>query len=199
MANGMRIQSPTTKQVVKKFNGFQKDAETVLQRTVADFKSRAPAWVSAAVSETYGISKKEVKGAFTGAKKTAGSISAGGKQIDCIGLVYSGRVLTPLRFKMKPTKRPVRNRPYQVSAEIFKGQRKVLGSDIFLGSNKGGGYIPFQRKGDSRLPIESKKTVSIPQMIGNAQVEAQIRTNIDEGLSKRVEHHFNQVMKKHEQ
>jgi hypothetical protein len=98
---------------------------------------------------------------------------------------------------MKPGKRPAKNKPYQVTAEIFKGRRVQLSSSAFLGSNGGSSFLPFQRESDSRLPIKSIKTVSVPQMIGNPTVQTQIQANIEDGLSKRVEHHFNQAMKKH--
>lgn len=181
--------------LIKDIQKINKEAENVVTKTVSDFKSRAPAWVSAAVTETYGISKSDVKGAFTGAKKSAGTIKASGNEVDNIGLVYKGRVLTPTHFKMKPKTKPEGNKPYQVTAEIYKGKRKVLSSIAFLADNRGGGYIPFQRKGKARLPVESIKTVSVPQMIENKDVAAKVGENIEAGLGKRVEHHLNQALK----
>ena len=194
----IEINLPNYEKTKKQLHAINKDAEGVVKRTVSDFKSRAPAWVSAAVTETYGIAKSEVKGAFSGAKKTAGRVKLKGTTIDNIGLVYSGRVLTPLRFKMKPTAPPARRPmpPYQITAEIYKGKRKGLASNAFLGSNKGGGFIPFQRTSESRLPIKSIKTVSVPQMLGNETVSTQIQQNIEDGLEKRLEHHLAQALKR---
>lgn len=186
--------------------GASKDCEIAIKRTTSDFKSRAPAWVSKAVTATYGIAAKEVKAAMTGGKKTTGTIKVKGTVVDNVGLVYAGRALTPIHFKMKPKARPKgikdetgrtirRAKPYQVTAEIYKGKRKVLGSGVFLGSN-GSSDIPFQRKGATRTPIEAIRTVSVPQMIENEDVAAQIRKNIDEGLTKRIEHHTEQILKK---
>ena len=148
---------------------INKDAEKAIRATLSDFKSRAPAWISAAVSEEYTIKKSEVKGAMTGAKKI-GSIKVSGVAVDNIGLEYTGRVLTPIHFKMKPKKPPAKKekdvrlipgdnigsdsdvmqvhpiKAYQVTAEIHKGKSKSLGSSVFLGSNGGEGYIPFQRR-----------------------------------------------------
>lgn len=199
-------------------NAMNKDTEHAVQRTVSDFKSRAPAWVSAAVSEEYTIKKSEVKAALTGAKKI-GSIKVSGIAIDNIGLEYSGRLLTPLHFKMKPKRPSVKKdkapclipgeniggvsdvvavhpvKAYQISMEVHKGKAKALPGDAFLGSNKGGAFIPFQRVGDGRKPIYPLKTVSVPQMITNEKVAETIQKNIEEGLTKRLEHHTQQAMK----
>ena len=84
---------------------------------------------------------------------------------------------------------------YNITAEVYRGKRKTIGT-AFLGSNGGGGYIPFQREGDRRTPIKSIKTVSVPQMITNPRVSEKITEAIDEGLRKRLEHHLEQEMKK---
>jgi len=202
---------------------MNKQSETVVKRTVSDFKSRAPAWVSAAVTEYYAIKKSDVKGAMTGVKKGIGKIKVAGVTVDEISLVYSGRLLTPTHFKMKPTTPPKKRdkdtrlipgqniksdkavgdvaivnplAPYQVTAEIKKGHRVTFPGQTFLGTNKGAGYIPFQRQSDERTDIKSIKTVSIPQMITNEQVGEEIKKKIDEGLSKRLEHNLQQELAK---
>ncbi len=195
-------------------------AEKAVKKTVSDFKSRAPAWISAAVVEHYGIKKAEVKDAISGTRK-AGSIRIAGISVDNVGIVYSGRPLTPTHFKMKPTKPPAKKvkeyrrvpgdgvnggngdvamvkppAPYTIKAEIIKGKRVTLRSDAFLGTNKGEGYIPFQRTGTGRTPIKSIKTLSIPQMITNGDVAEQIRRNISEGLTARLKHHLERELEK---
>lgn len=195
-------------------------AQKAINRTVSDFKSRGPAWISQAVTDTYGIKKAEVKDAISGTRK-AGKIKISGTLIDNVAIEYSGRPLTPTHFKMKPTRVPAKREkdfrrvpgagvgeggndvamvkapaPYTVTAEVFKGKRKVLGSDVFLGTNKGTGVIPFQRTGEGRTPIKSVKSTSVPQMITNPEVAEQIQKNIDEGLSKRLQHHVEQELKK---
>lgn len=212
---------PNYSNMVKKLQALNKDSEIAMQRTVNDFKSRAPAWVSAGVTEHYTIKKSEVKGALTGAKKGVGTVKVKGITVDNVQLEYSGRLLTPTHFKMKPTKPPEKRAkekrlipggnvsggngagdvatvlppaPYTVTAEIIKGQRKSLGDGTFLGTNKGDGYIPFQRTGEGRTPIASIKTVSIPQMITGKGAES-IQAKIDEGLTKRLEHHTERLLK----
>lgn len=200
---------------------MDKAAERAVKKTVSDFKSRAPAWISAAVTEHYGIKKAEVKDAISGTKK-AGKVNVGGVAVDNVAIEYSGRPLTPTHFKMKPTKIPAKREkeyrrvpgagvgeggsdvamvkppaPYSITAEIKKGKRVTIGDgQAFLGTNKGTGMIPFQRTDESRTPIKSIKTVSIPQMITNPEVAEEIQKNIDEGLSKRLQHHVEQELKK---
>ena len=204
----------------EQLQGMDEAAERAVKRTVSDFKSRAPAWISQAVTEHYGIKKAEVKDAITGTKKV-GKVNIGGVAVDNAAIEYSGRPLTPTHFKMKPTKVPAKREkdfrrvpgagvgeggsdvamvkapaPYSITAEIKKGKRVKLSSGAFLGTNKGTGMIPFQRTGDGRTPIESIKTVSVPQMFTNPEVAEQIQKNIDEGLSKRLQHHVEQELKK---
>ena len=44
----------------EQLQGMDEAAERAVKRTVSDFKSRAPAWISQAVTEHYGIKKAEV-------------------------------------------------------------------------------------------------------------------------------------------
>ena len=205
----------------QELQGMDEAAQRAVKKTVSDFKSRGPGWISSAVTEQYGIKKSEVKDAITGTKK-AGKVNLGGVAVDNVAIEYSGRPLTPTHFKMKPTKVPAKRAgeykrvpgagvgesgnevamvkppaPYKITAEIKKGKRVTIGSgDAFLGTNKGTGMIPFQRTKASRTPIKSIKTVSVPQMITNEAVAEKIQQNIDEGLSKRLQHHVEQELKK---
>ncbi|MBQ9229067.1 MAG: hypothetical protein IJ680_01265 [Paludibacteraceae bacterium] len=206
-------------QVQAESKDIQKKAEKAVKRTVSDFKSRAPAWISAAVVEEYGIKKSDVKDAISG-KKKAGSINVGGIVVDNVAIEYRGRPLTPTHFKMRPTKPPARRvkdfrrvpgsgvgegskvamvkppAPYKITAEIKKGKRVQLSADAFLGSNKGAGNIPFQRTGTGRTPIKSIKTVSVPQMVTNEKVAEKITENINENLGKRLQYHLERELKK---
>lgn len=204
----------------EQLQGMDEAAERAVKKTVSDFKSRAPGWISSAVTEHYGIKKAEVKDAITSAKKV-GSINIGGVSVDNVAIKYSGRPLTPTHFKMKPTKIPAKREkeyrrvpgarvgkgggvamvkvpvPYSITAEIKKGKRVTIGDgQAFLGTNKGTGMIPFQRTGEGRTPVKSIKTVSVPQMVTNPEVAEQIQKNIDEGLSKRLQHHVEQELRK---
>ena len=193
--SGIEIEFPNLKDIEKKIAAHEKAAGKALRRTVSDFKSRAPAWISAAVVEEYGIKKADVKSAIS-AKQKAGSISIGGISVDNIQIVYQGRVLTPTHFKLKPTARP--QKKYKVTAVIKAGQRQQLSSIAFLAHAGGAGtiQIPFQRTGSSRLPVKVIKTLSIPQMVTNEKVAASIQKKITEGLGKRFQHHLEQEISK---
>ena len=194
------------KKLVKKLENINKDSEKAIKRTVSDLKSRGPAQVTKAATATYGIKSGEVTKAGKIAKGTAKVIKSS-QVVDTIQLTYEGRPLTPTHFKMKPTTRSkgtkdengktVRKaRQQTITAEIFKGQRKGLGPNVFLGSNGGGTDIPFQRKGSAHLPIEGVKTLSIPQMITNDKVSQEIQKNLDELLIDRLNHNVEQALKK---
>ncbi len=207
----------------EKLEKMDAQSQTVVKRTISDFKSRAPAWVSAAVVKEYAIKRAEVKGAMTGVKKGIGVIKVAGVTVDEVSLVYSGRRLTPTHFRMEPSTPPeeraegmrlipgrnIRSQspvgavatvtplaPYQVTAEIKKGKRVTFSGQVFLGTNKGAGYIPFRRKSDERTDIKSIKTVGIPQMITNKKVGVQIKEKINKGLAKRLEHHLQRQLAK---
>lgn len=182
----------------KQIDQINKYSETAIQRTTNDFVSRAPAWVSKAVASVYGVSTKDVKSAYKkGAGKASGKVKVKGVQIDNKVLFYQGRVLTPTHFKMRPSKAPkTKKRAKEVTAEIFKGRRKGLGSKVFLAGNGSGKAIPFVRKGDSAYPIKAIRTLSVPQMITNKKVKGLINDSINENLQKRLEHHVDTQLKR---
>lgn len=193
----MEVTLKNYRELIGEFNLMPAQATKVINRTVGDFKKRGPGWVSQEVCKEYNIKKKEVTAAKTGTRNKAGTISIRGRRLDSLSLVYEGRLLTPTHFTMKPTSRPAGNRRYNISAKIKKtGGRKVLSSRAFLGHSGRAGtiQIPFQRVGESRLPINAIKTLSIPQMITNEQVGGRIHDRIEEELGKRFEHNLNQIM-----
>ncbi len=202
----------------------EEKSEKAIKRTVSDFKTRAQAWVSAAIVKVYNIKKTDIKKCFKGAKKGPGTIKIKSVYADNIQLTYEGRLLTPTHFGMRPGKPPARRMkdrrlipgqvvksnntvgpvasvkpiaPYQISVEVFKGKRKTIKKEnVFLGSNGGEGFIPFQRTGSEREDLTVIRSTSVPQMITNKTVGDDIKTNITEGLIKRLEHHVQQEMKK---
>ena len=158
-----------------------KNSAKAIDATVRDFKSRAPGWVKKVVREHYNIPANQINGKSKDGGRSAGRISVAGTNVATARLIYKGRVLTPTHFKMKPTRR--KKRPYVVSAEIKKGQRKDMpgepGRPIFLGGTGGAGkQIPFQREGKDRLPIVAIKTVSVPQMVSNEKVSDDIQKTL---------------------
>lgn len=193
----MDVSVPNFANVIGSLKGLNADVEKAIQRTIADCKSRGPAQVTKAITAVYGIKSSEVTAAGKAAKggaKTVGHIKIKGVTVDSVQLTYSGRVLTPTHFSMTPKSRPEGNKKYTVKAAIFKGQKKVLGSGVFLApSGAAGPYIPFKREGKVRTPIEAIRTVSIPQMITNERVAADIQARMDELLATRLQHNADRI------
>ena len=173
-------------------------SKKVVQRTIADFKSRGPSWISQEVTKEYNIKKADVNEAKKGIRGGS-SVRIHGTRIDNLSIVYKGRPLTPTHFGMKPTVRPSKG-PYVVTALIKRASgRKPLGEKVFLGTSKNAKentpQLPFQRKGDARYPIDVVKTVSVPQMITDENVSENIHKRINTELGKRLEHHLKRLSK----
>lgn len=183
--------------VMAEIQDMRSRSEKVVQRTVADFRTRAPSWISQEVAKEYNIKKADVNEAKKGIKKGRSSVRVHGTRIDDLSIIYRGRVLTPTHFGMRPTARPAKG-PYVVTAQIKKTSgRKPLSGKAFLGTSKNASedtpQLPFQRKGDERLPVEVIKTLSVPQMITNDTVSENIHERINTELGKRLEHHLKRL------
>ena len=195
------VKIPNFSKMVGVLKDLNKDVDKAISRTISDCKQRGPAQVTKAVTAVYGIKSAEVTEAGKTAKggaKSVGSIKVSGVKVDSVQLIYKGRVLTPTHFSMTPKKRPAPGKKYKVSASIIKGQKKALGSSVFLAASGSAGTteIPFKRTTAKRLPIEAVKTVSIPQMITNEKVSADIKARMDELLATRLKHNTERLAKK---
>ena len=195
------VKMPNFSKMVGNLKALNKDVDKAVGRTIADCKTRAPAQVTKAVTAVYGIKSSEVTEAGKGAKKgakTVGSIKVSGVNVDSVQLIYQGRLLTPVHFSMTPKKRPEGGKKYTVKAAVYKGKKKVLGSGVFLAPSGSAGTteIPFKRTTEKRYPIEVIRTVSIPQMITNENVAADIQVRMDELLEKRLQHNTERIASK---
>ena len=59
--------------------------------------------------------------------------------------------------------------------------------------NGGERYLPFQRQGDARYPIDVIRTVSIPQMITNDKVKEEIQQKVDREALERLRHNADRI------
>lgn len=204
--------------IVKKLQKLEDGGKVAIKRTVSDFSTRAPAWVTKGIREHYGVDKAAINEAGPTVKKGASSVKVDGITVDSVTLKYRGRTLTPVHFNMSPKQRPdgqqnqytrvpgqaiagagdvAMIRPpkkYNVKATIIKGKRTNLPTGTFIASANGGSTLPFQRKSEARKPIEAVRTLSVPQMIDGRARET-IEEMISENLGKRFEHHIQQAMK----
>ena len=195
------VKMPNFTKMVGDLKGLNKDIDKAISRTISDCKTRGPAQVTKAVTAVYGIKSGEVTAAGKAAKggaKTVGSIKVSGVSVANVQLIYKGRLLTPTHFSMTPKKRPEGGKKYKVKAAIYKGKKKALGTGAFLAPSGSAGTteIPFKRTTEKRYPIEAIKTVSIPQMIGNDTVAADIQKRMDELLATRLQHNTERLAKK---
>lgn len=206
--------------LAKQIQKLGKGGETAIKRTVSDFTTRAPAWVSKGIRQHYGVDTAAIKEAGPKTKKGATSIKVSGISVDGATLEYKGRTLTPTHFKMSPKVRPSGQqakqirvpgqaiatakgspvamiRPpkkYTVKATILKGGRASMKPGTFIASGNGGATLPFQRTDEGRTPIEAVRTLSVPQMI-SGKAKQTIEETISTKLAERFEHHVQQAMK----
>lgn len=187
------------KNIEKELGKMSAQSEKVLRATGSDMKSRIPGYVAQEVVKTYGIKKSEINPSKKSPRKLAGRISVRGETVSEVTVVYSGRTLTPVHFSMTPKKPDQKGkrvaRRKKIKATVKKGQQKVLHSQAFLGSNRGGGYIPFRRTGKAQYPIEAIKTLSLPQMVDGDGVRDRIEERINVELEKRLAHNMERFMK----
>lgn len=174
-----------------------------VSNTIKDIKSRAPGWIASETAAVYNIKKTEITPAKTeeNRKKKAVSISTSGGTLETVSIVYRGRTLTPIHFSMTP-KMPRKQKKYSISFEVFKGNRmRIRGRYLttpFLAPVKRGSdkYIVFQRKSFKRTDMESIRTVSVPQMLGNSKVQSGINEKIIGSVEQRLQHHLDRFAPK---
>ncbi len=197
MGGTMQVVLTNYNDLMRQFNSIRTGSEKAVRRTINDFKSRGPGWISQEIAAEYNIKKKDINEAKKSVGKNGNSIKIAGTKVDDLAILYRGRLLTPTHFGMKPTTRPT-DGAYVVSAQIKKaGGRKPLGNRVYLARAGGQGttQIPFQRRGAARTPTDVIKTLSVPQMITNKDVSDNIRDRIGKELGKRLQHHLEQCCK----
>ena len=212
----MNVEVQNLEEILSGLNKRKEYVAKAVNSTCRDFKSRGPGWISKAVTQEYTIKASEVKGALKGSHNV-GVISLGGVRLDDIRLEYSGRVLTLSHFRYTPKApatlgkkrglipgqatangQPVvwayQRKKKAIKVEVHKGDKKILGGRYdttpFIASMKGSPSMPFQRRSDTRTDVESFRSVSVPQMITNEKVTKDINDRINDGLSKRLQHHL---------
>lgn len=220
---GINVSYSGASDIVKKLQKLEHGGEVAIKRTVSDFTSRAPGWVSKGIREHYGVDTAAIKDAATKPKRGRTSIRVAGIAVDGATLEYKGRTLTPTHFKMSPRAQPTARqkkqlrvpgqaiattkdspvamvappKPYTVKATIIKGQRVSLGGGTFIAQSTKDGQqvpLPFQKTGEGRTPIEAVRTLSVPQMI-DGRAHDTIEQTISEKLGERFQHHVAQAMK----
>lgn len=216
-SGGFTVSTSGGADVVRHLRKLENGGKVAIERTVSDFATRAPAWVSKGIREHYGVDASAIKDAAKKPRRGKTTINVAGITVDGVTLEYKGRTLTPVHFKMSPKKQPETQqkkpiripgqaiaggptvamiRPpkaYKVKATIIKGKRVSLPSGTFIASANGA-TLPFQRTGEGRTPIEAVRTLSVPQMIDGRARET-IEQTINEKLGDRFQHNMERAIK----
>lgn len=217
-SGGFTVATAGADEIVKRLRKLENGGKVAIERTVSDFTTRAPAWVSKGIREHYGVDAAAIRDAATKPKRGKTSIKVSGISVSGATLEYKGRLLTPVHFKMSPKRTPealqkttIRvpgqsiadgspvamvqpPKSYKVKATIIKGKRTTLPTGTFIATARNA-TIPFQRSSEKRYPIEAVRTLSVPQMIDGRARET-IEQKIGEELGKRFAHHIEQITKR---
>lgn len=200
----------------KQIDGMKKAPRKVVKAITSDAKKRVPGWVAAEVSKVYGVKKGEITGQKIGTVKPRGEsieqvqIVYTGRVLTPTHFGMSPKAPKPDRgaYTLKATVIKGERTTLGKVKKLTKKQRAELAknftrsgsqnsdhSPIMLmhtgnAKSEGTNYIPFQRKSTDRDNVEAIKTVSLPQMVSSKRTEEGIRTAINNGISKRLDHHM---------
>ena len=89
---------------------------------------------------------------------------------------------------------------YSITLQIKKGKKERLrgkyGTPPFIAPAASGSatMIPFQRSPAGKYPVTAIHTLSVPQMIDNETVNANIYKKLNDETAKRLEHHMKRVL-----
>lgn len=215
----VRCQVKNCEKLMKRLNDMKNAPQKVLDALEADAKKRIPGWVATEVTKVYGIKKADVPSKIGSLKIVGQSIKDlkfiySGRKITPAHFNMSPTAPNPGgSYTLKATIRKGKRSTYGKIKKLTKKQRAALGknftqsgtqksekSPIMLmhtGNTRvdGTNYIPFQRVSKDRKDIIAIKPTSLKQMIENEQVSEGIKTAINEGLQKRLDHHMNRFMK----
>lgn len=171
--------------------GFEKEVgaatRNALNRTIDHVISKS----GQLVSKAYSIKSGDVKKTFSNIKRPSNS------NLEA-SITSKGHLLSLGRFPHSPT-RPIKNTKRtkrQVKVQIKRpGGKKTVAADpkAFIASTGAKSadkmqYNVFRRVGNSRLPIQIVRTLSVPQMITNEKVAEQILESANNMLNQRLEH-----------
>lgn len=210
----INIEVKNAKQVIKELDNVLHPLKVPIQRTVSDFKSRAPGWASKVIAKHYGVNRRDITEAIV-SKKAMGKFYIQGEAIDNMCIIFAGRPLTPIHFNMMPNNPGQRKKEkiikigkkdgkkkvltiskpehYDVSAEIIKSNRKVFnprGGGVFIAPAAAGQtLIPWHREAGTK-DIEPIKTLSVPQMVAAQRVRKDMQDTLNKNVEKRFLHNL---------
>lgn len=197
--SAITMQVQNYKKLLDQIGSIQKKGEVAMQRTVSDMKSRLPSPIATTVKKYYSIETSEINPTSTKAVqgKEAAKIKVEGDTVASLALVYEGRVLTPQGhgFGLKETKK--KNGHTKIQMKVKKKQRELSGQygTAFMAPASAGSStrIPFQRL-PSTGAVEVIRTIAVPEMIDNEEVNAAIYERIGDIVNKRAANNFKRLL-----
>lgn len=181
--------------------GDQKAAKA-LQQTVNYMKGHGPQWIARVAKGYYALPGTKLN---PNTKAGKGSVSASGSTIASVAWHYTGERLHiggPSGFKVNPTAH--KDKAYQVSTQIIRGQKAVFGHWAKPWSEDGaygkkspwmmipGLPFPVQRMGSGLG--EGARGLSVPQMVLSKHTKDQLEETISNEALKRLEYYVGKML-----
>ncbi|RCX20883.1 minor tail protein Z (GPZ) [Anaerobacterium chartisolvens] len=177
--DNIRIDTRQLNNIGRQLRGLEREmpgaAASALNRTVDYINTQ----VGRIVTQEYSIKTTTVKKTIKKHKARRGELSA--------KLVSQGHLLSLANFPFSP-KSPGTKRKVKVKIKKQGGRKTVNTSPSAFVQNMNNSLNVFMRVGEERKPIVVLRTLSIPQMIGNEDINRQIQRDAQAKLSERIEH-----------
>lgn len=202
-----------------------KDSEELVKCVMSDYKRKSQTVAKNAIAKVYNVKKGKI---FAGGEKGLGTMSLTGSLPGMdLGLKFTGPVLRPMAFGMRPMTPPGGEKPYKLTQMVYKGKREQIGEfkrpkrkgrkrgvhtstssptmlfNLVSKKQKAAGeavasnWLPGRRDSRRRTDISTFKTTSVAGMARNEDVKRQIVAESEGYLLKRIEHHYKRLMQKH--
>jgi hypothetical protein len=166
--------------------GAEKALKSAISRATATVRTKS----AKGISSVYAISQKDIRAESN--IKTRTEITDGG----IVGTVeFAGYKIPLYRFDVSPKQRIQGKR---VSARLLRSNSKTPFSEAFIANVRAGVSANhtsvFERERTTRLPIEEKQGLSVPQMARNSVVMEEIEKAANETVEKRLEHEISRIL-----
>ena len=172
------------KDVQDKLGSFSKKAPNALSSSLNRAVTNVASNVSKEVRKEYNIKAADIKATLSKTRASRANLSA---------IVKSRGELLPLdKFKVSPkTVQPKRKAPIKVGVKK-SGLKPLLGA--FVADING--IKVFERQGKGRLPVRKLFGPSVPQMLKNEEVRANIDREGTATFYRRLDHEINRILEK---
>lgn len=178
-SENITIDASSLNRIAAGLSRFEKEipgaVSSSLNRTVDYMNTR----VGKLVSQEYEITAKDVKKTIKKIKSSKGTLRA--------GIRSTGGTLTFSHFKFTP-KTPGKKGKVKVKIKKKEGYKEIKTTPkAFVQSITGKTHV-VKRVGSGRLPISILRSLSVPQMIQNANVSNIVLNEANKKLEERVQH-----------